>query len=62
MSSPIVAVDKKEGGYNKALIMTGENGRQLVAKIPSPSIVPKMYGTASEVAVLDLGMSALPPC
>ncbi|CAL5873045.1 uncharacterized protein PFLUO_LOCUS7314 [Penicillium psychrofluorescens] len=51
--SPIVKIDKREGGYNKALMMTAENGREVIAKIPCGNIVPREYGTASEVAVLQ---------
>lgn len=56
IKSPIVKIDKREGGYNKALLMTGENGHTVIAKIPCPNIVPHEYGTASEVAVLKFGM------
>lgn len=41
MQSPIIKINKKEGGYNKALIMTAENGRQVIAKIPCGNIVPR---------------------
>ncbi|KAH1981873.1 hypothetical protein KXW88_005261 [Aspergillus fumigatus] len=51
--SPITRIEKKEGGYNKALLMTAENGTNILAKIPCRNIVPRWYGTASEVAVLD---------
>lgn len=53
--SPITRIEKKEGGYNKALLMTAENGTNILAKIPCRNIVPRWYGTASEVAVLDFG-------
>lgn len=56
VGAPIVKINKKEGGYNKALLMTAENGRTVIAKIPCPNIVPREYGTASEVAVLQFGM------
>lgn len=55
IKSPVVKIDKREGGYNKALLMTGENGHTVIAKIPCPNIVPHEYGTASEVAVLKFG-------
>jgi hypothetical protein len=55
VQSPIVKINKKEGGYNKALLMTAQNGRTVLAKIPCRNIVPRQYGTASEVAVLELG-------
>ncbi|KAE8348917.1 kinase-like domain-containing protein [Aspergillus coremiiformis] len=53
ISSPISKIDKMEGGFNKALVMTAENGKEVIAKIPCPSVVPSMYSTASEVAVLE---------
>lgn len=56
LDSPIVKIDKREGGYNKALLMTAENGHSVIAKIPCPNIVPRGYGTASEGAVLKFGM------
>jgi hypothetical protein len=60
VQSPIVKIDKREGGYNKALMMAAENGREVIAKIPCGNIVPREYGTASEVAVLQFGMAGLP--
>lgn len=56
INSPIVRIEKKEGGYNKALLLTAENKRTVIAKIPCSKIVPPEYGTASEVAVLNIGM------
>ncbi|TKA58969.1 hypothetical protein B0A49_11243 [Cryomyces minteri] len=41
-----------EGGFNKALLMTREDGTEVIAKIPCPNAGPAMYTTASEVAVL----------
>ena len=58
VNSPIVKINKKEGGYNKALLMTADNGRTILAKIPCRNIVPPRYSTASEVAVLELGRPA----
>lgn len=61
INSPVATIDKREGGHNKALFMTGENGETVIAKIPCPNIVPHEYGTASEVAVLKFGeMSSTP--
>lgn len=56
VASPIRRVEKKEGGYNKALLMTAENNRTVIAKVPCRNIVPRQYATASEVAVLTFGM------
>ncbi|KAE8313775.1 hypothetical protein BDV41DRAFT_564168 [Aspergillus transmontanensis] len=35
------------------MLMTAENGKEIVAKMPFPRIVPMEYSTASEVAVLN---------
>ncbi|KAL2841256.1 kinase-like domain-containing protein [Aspergillus pseudoustus] len=51
--SPIAKVDKLEGGFNKALLMTAENGEEVIAKIPCPNVVPPRYSAASEAAVLQ---------
>ncbi|KAE8151005.1 kinase-like domain-containing protein [Aspergillus avenaceus] len=53
ISSPISKVDKMEGGFNKAILMTAENGKEVIAKIPCTSVVPSGYSTASEAAVLE---------
>ncbi|KAI9669809.1 MAG: hypothetical protein M1817_004550, partial [Caeruleum heppii] len=42
-----------EGGYCKALLMTTENGGEVIAKIPSPFAGRARYSTASEAAVLQ---------
>lgn len=55
ISSPISKIEKMEGGFNKALLMTAENGKEVIAKIPCPSVVPSKYSTASEVATLEYG-------
>ncbi|KAF2455315.1 kinase-like domain-containing protein [Lineolata rhizophorae] len=39
-----------EGQYNKAFIMTMDNGVEVLAKIPNPNAGPVFYTTASEVA------------
>ncbi|KAI9370609.1 kinase-like domain-containing protein [Aspergillus egyptiacus] len=53
VSSPISKIDKLEGGFNKALLMTAENGKELIAKIPCPLVVPAEHSTASEAALLE---------
>ncbi|KAL2872274.1 uncharacterized protein BJX67DRAFT_368997 [Aspergillus lucknowensis] len=50
VSSPISSIDKLEGGFNRALLMTAENGKEIIAKIPCPRVVPAEYSTASEAA------------
>ncbi|KAF1953158.1 hypothetical protein CC80DRAFT_420717 [Byssothecium circinans] len=39
-----------EGQYNKAFILTLDNGVEVLAKIPNPNAGPAFYTTASEVA------------
>jgi hypothetical protein len=39
-----------EGQHNKAFILTMNNGREVLAKIPHPNAGPAFYTTASEVA------------
>lgn len=39
-----------EGQYNKAFIMTMDNGVEVLAKLPNPNAGPAFYTTASEVA------------
>ncbi|RDW68809.1 phosphotransferase family protein [Aspergillus mulundensis] len=55
VGSPISTIDKLEGGFSKALLMTAENGKEVITKIPCPSIVPAEYSTASEAASLEYG-------
>ena len=61
ISSPICKIEKLEGGFDKALLMTAQNQKQVVAKVPCPNVVPPVYCTASEVALLEYG-NALPSC
>ncbi|KAK2744246.1 hypothetical protein FQN57_004331 [Myotisia sp. PD_48] len=51
--SRVCKIDKMEGGYHKALLMTLENGHEVVAKIPYPIAGPAKYSTASEVAIMQ---------
>lgn len=59
VSSPISKIDKMEGGFNKALLMTAENGKEVIAKIHFPKLVPPKYSTASKAAVMDFGKVSL---
>ncbi|KAJ9388316.1 hypothetical protein DTO063F5_2647 [Paecilomyces variotii] len=64
ISSPISKIDKMEGGFNKALLMTAENGKEVIAKIPLSQIVPPKYVTESEAATLDFvdRYTSIPVC
>jgi hypothetical protein len=39
-----------EGQYNKAFVLTMDNGSEIVAKLPNLNAGPAFYTTASEVA------------
>jgi hypothetical protein len=39
-----------EGQFNKAFILTMDNGDELVARLPNPNAGPPFYTLASEVA------------
>ena len=52
-------IDKMEGGFSKALLITTEGGAEVVAKIPCPNAGRAMYSTASEAAVLKYGVKFL---
>ncbi|KIW84147.1 hypothetical protein Z517_03394 [Fonsecaea pedrosoi CBS 271.37] len=41
--SPVSSIDKHEGGFNKALKLAMENGKEVVVKIPFPAMVPVGY-------------------
>lgn len=58
--SPIVAIEKMEGGFCKALLMRKADGLEIVAKLPSKLAGPPYYSTASEVATLKYGNSNVP--
>lgn len=42
-----------EGGFNKVFLLRSKNGRELIARIPTPVAGPPHYTTASEVATMD---------
>ncbi|GLA32635.1 hypothetical protein AnigIFM63326_000844 [Aspergillus niger] len=50
--SPVLSVEKMEGGFSKALLMNKENGTEVVAKLPCRIAGPAELTTASEVGVL----------
>ena len=39
-----------EGQYNKAFLLTMDDGMEVFAKIPNPNAGPRFFTTASEVA------------
>jgi hypothetical protein len=42
-----------DGMFNKAYLMSMENGREVVAKVPNPNAGMPHFTTASEVATMD---------
>ncbi|RAH76985.1 hypothetical protein BO86DRAFT_404132 [Aspergillus japonicus CBS 114.51] len=51
--SPIRTIEKFEGGFSKALLLTKENGDEVIAKMPYRISGPAALTTASEVAVVQ---------
>ena len=53
-SRSCMAVRKlSEGQYNKAFLLTMDDGKRVVAKVPNPNAGRPHYTTASEVATMD---------
>ena len=53
-SRSCMAVHKlPEGQYNKAFLLTMDDGKRVVAKVPNPNAGRPHYTTASEVATMD---------
>jgi len=55
-----VSIEKyPDGMYNKAMLLTMDNGTQVVAKVPNPNAGKPHFTTASEVATMDFVRSLL---
>lgn len=53
-SKSCISMEKyPDGMYNKALLLTMEDGTQVVAKIPNPNAGQPHFTTASEVATME---------
>ncbi|KAL4793714.1 hypothetical protein BDV19DRAFT_366118 [Aspergillus venezuelensis] len=50
-----------EGQYNKAYILSMNNRKEVVAKLPNPNAGPAFYTTASEVATRQFVGICFPP-
>lgn len=46
-----------EGNFNKTFLVTMQDGRQLIARLPNPNAGRSHYTTASEVATMEYVMS-----
>lgn len=55
-TSPIIAIEKMEGGFSKAFLMRKANGAEVIAKIPCRIAGPLSLTTAGEVGVLEYGI------
>ena len=54
-----ISIEKyPDGMYNKSMLLTMDNGIQVVAKIPNPNAGLPHFTTASEVATMDFVRSA----
>ena len=51
----IVSYDKKEGGYNRVFIFLLNNGKRIVARLPTRVAGPSTLTTNSEVATMIYG-------
>ncbi|KAG8216322.1 hypothetical protein J3R82DRAFT_6392 [Butyriboletus roseoflavus] len=52
-------VKTAEGSFNKIFLLTFDNGKKLIAKIPCPLVAPRRLCTASEVATMDYARNIL---
>lgn len=53
-SMPCVEVQKlPEGKFNKVFLLTMDDGKEVIAKLPNPNSGPQYFTTASEVATMD---------
>lgn len=55
-ASMVSRIDKMEGSFNKALLLTMDDKREVIAKLPCSNAGPPHYTTASEVATLEFSM------
>lgn len=49
----------REGVYNKAFLITFNDGFEVVAKLPNPNAGPRSLTTASEVATMEYVRSGI---
>lgn len=53
-ASRCVSIKKyPDGMFNKALLMSMDDGREVIAKVPNPNAGVPHFTTASEVATMD---------
>lgn len=49
----VVEYEKREGGFNRVFILTMDNGRRVVARVPTGIAGPSRLTTNSEVATMS---------
>lgn len=49
-----------EGNFNKVFLISMDDGRELIAKLPNPNAGPTHFTTASEAATMDYVRTPLP--
>lgn len=53
-SKSCVSIEKyPDGMYNKAMLLTTDDGNQAVAKVPNPNAGNPHFTTASEIATME---------
>ncbi|KAK2777918.1 Phosphotransferase enzyme [Onygenales sp. PD_12] len=59
-SEKCIEIEKlSEGNFNKTFLLTTDNGKQAVARVPNPNAGRLHYSTASEVATMDFVRNVL---
>ncbi|KAJ5783417.1 Aminoglycoside phosphotransferase [Penicillium psychrosexuale] len=48
-----------EGNFNKVFLLTMDDGKEIIAKLPNPNAGPQYFTTASEVATMDFVRNVL---
>ena len=58
-AASVSSCEKKEGGFNRAFILTTDNGQRLVARLPFKLAGPPRMTTQSEVATISYSKSII---
>jgi hypothetical protein len=56
----VVKCEKKEGGFNRVFCIQLDNGRNVIARVPTQAVANPGLSVSSEVATLQFGESVLP--
>ena len=55
-ATKVVRYEKMEGSFNRAFVLSLDNGTRVVAKVPFRIAGPRRLATNSEVATMAYGM------